>query len=333
MKKFILFFVFLYIGQYLLAGTYSASINYKHITNNEYEIYVDIYRDTLYTVYSQLDISIGSETDTLFKFSEEYLGEILHLKYKGIHSFNQNGVNYISIYLPNRCGGINNIPNSINTGVTIGAYININPFVGANTSPVDSVWLIDSAFVNQSYNLDLSLTDTDGDSLSYKLKPCKGSNGYPINGYTYPAQPPMFSLDSINGILTWNSPQYQGNYSVLIQIEEWRSGSMISYTEREHFIVVNLGSGINNTENKLSNKVEVYPNPSSDIVNIRLKNSKEKIFEIEVFDIFGKQIIIKSNIRTSSSIIDVSSYEKGVYFYKIISSNKEVYSGKIIVYY
>jgi len=237
----------------------------------------------------------------------------------------------IIVDIGSRENGIMNIPNSVNRQFSLKIELKINSLIGINNSSFDSIPLIDSAIVNQVFLINLSSNDIDGDSLSYKLKPCRGADGSPILGYTYPAQPPVFALDSISGILTWNTPQYQGEYSVLIQVEEWRLGSLISYTEREHFIVVNLGSGIN-TQDKSNGKVDVFPNPSSDIVNIRLKNSKEKIFEIEVFDIIGKQIFIKSNIRTSSSIIDVSSYEQGVYFYKIISSNKEVYSGKIVVF-
>jgi hypothetical protein len=332
MKKYIVLIISLYLNQLLFAGNYSASISYNHVTNNKYEFCLDIYRDTFYTVYPYLNYNIGSVMDTLFKVSEENIGDILHIKYKGTHNFLQAGAYFVNVSFPYRVSGVNNIPNSINTGMRIEAYININPFVGSNNSPNDSIPLIDSAIVNQAFSINISSNDIDGDSLSYKLKPCRGDDGLPINGYTYPAQPPVFTLDSITGILTWNTPQYQGGYSVLIQIEEWRSGSLISYTEREHFIVVNLGSGINNANDKSNGKVDVFPNPSNDIVNIRLKNSKEEIFEIEVFDIIGKQIFIKSNMRTSSSIINVNDYEPGIYFYRIISSNKEVYSGKIIVY-
>ncbi len=331
MKKTYLLLVNLIIAISSYAGTYSASLGYEHINGLDYKFNLTIYTDTI-NVDSIIVIKVDNDTDTLYKKSQLLLNGLTIVKYQGIHSFFNTGTHYVIVELNNRLADINNIPNSISSELTIKTYININPFVGINNSPNDSILLIDTAIVNQVLSTNLSSYDIDGDSLSYKLKPCRGANGNSIPGYTFPAQPPVFSLDSISGILTWNTPLYQGEYSVLIQVEEWRSGTLISYTEREHFIVVNLGSGINNTENKLSNKVEVYPNPSSDIVNIRLKNSKEKIFEIEVFDIFGKQIIVKSNIRTPSSIIDVSSYEKGVYFYKIISSNKEVYSGKIIVY-
>jgi len=332
MKKIILILLSFAAYNIAFAGVYSTSISYKYLQDRKYEIYVNVYKDTLTTNPSYLFINIGNELDTLYKYKQISIGAYIHIYYKGIHDFNADGSYLVSTDFSNRISGIWNIPNSINTGMTIESYIKIDSLNGINNSANDSIPLIDTAIVNQLFSVNLSSNDIDGDSLSYKLKPCRGADGSPILGYTYPAQPPVFALDSISGILTWNTPQYQGEYSVLIQVEEWRLGSLISYTEREHFIIVNLGSGIN-TQDKSNGKVDVFPNPSSDIVNIRLKNSKEKIFEIEVFDIIGKQIFIKSNIRTSSSIIDVSSYEQGVYFYKIISSNKEVYSGKIIVYY
>jgi len=332
MKKIILILFSVALSNIVLAGIYSSSVSYKHIQGYEYEIYLDIYKGTGNNTHPLIIVDIGNNSDTLYNYSEEIIGNYLHVKYKGNHTFIMDGDYVISAVLIGREGGIWNIPNSINTGMTIEASIKIDSLIGINNSSFDSIPLIDSAIVNQLFSVNLSSNDIDGDSLSYKLKPCKGSNGYPINGYTYPAQPPIFSLDSINGILTWNSPQYIGEYSVLIQIEEWRSGSLISYTEREHFFVVNLGSGINIANDKLNGKVDVFPNPSNNIVNIRLKTAIEEIFEIEVFDIVGKQKFIKSSMRTSSSVIDVGDYEQGVYFYKIISSNKEVYSGKFIVF-
>jgi len=332
MKKYILIIVIIIYSVNIYSNkNYSASFTYKHIQGRTYEFSLILYKDTL-NIYPKLTIDIDNNIDTLIKQSKCIINGIAVVKYQGYHTFLTDGHHSAVIEPGNRIGGINNIPNSINRTFALRLELEINPFVGSNNSPNDSIPLIDTAIVNQAFSVNLSSNDIDGDSLSYKLKPCRGSNGYPIPGYTYPAQPPVFALDSISGILTWNTPQYQGNYSVLIQIEEWRSGNLISYTEREHFIVVNLGSGVNNANDKSDGKVDVFPNPSNDIVNIRLKNSKEEIVEIEVFDIIGKQKLIKSSMRASSSIIDVSNYEQGVYFYKIISSNKEVYSGKFIVY-
>ena len=331
MKKYIIILVlFTYSVSLFSSSNYSASFTYKHIQGRTYEFNLTLFKDNIST-YPYIFMKIGNNVDTLFKQSHNINSNFSKVKYKGNYTFPSDGNYSIIVDIGSRENGIMNIPNSVNRQFSLKIELKINSLIGINNSSFDSIPLIDSAIVNQVFLINLSSNDIDGDSLSYKLKPCRGADGSPILGYTYPAQPPVFALDSISGILTWNTPQYQGEYSVLIQVEEWRLGSLISYTEREHFIVVNLGSGIN-TQDKSNGKVDVFPNPSSDIVNIRLKNSKEKIFEIEVFDIFGKQIIIKSNIRTSSSIIDVSSYEQGVYFYKIISSNKEVYSGKIVVF-
>lgn len=61
----------------------------------------------------------------------------------------------------------------------------------------------------------------------------------------------------------------------------------------------------------------IYPNPSNDFVNIR-SNSSNKIEEVLVFDVSGKQIY--RNDRNVDKI-DVSLWESGVYFFKISSDN------------
>jgi hypothetical protein len=332
MKKIILILFSVALSNLVLAGIYSSSVSYKHIQGYEYEIYLDIYKDTVNITHPLIIVDIGNNSDTLYNYSEEIIGNYLHVKYKGNHTFIMDGDYVISAVLIGREGGIWNIPYSINTGMTIEASIKIDSLIGINNSSFDSLPLIDSAIVNQLFSVNLSSNDIDGDSLSYKLKPCRGDDGLPIIGYTYPAQPPVFTLDSISGILAWNTPQYQGEYSVLIQIEEWRSGILISYTEREHFIVVELGSGINNSDNKMTGKVDVYPNPSSDIVNLNLKNSNEKIGKLEIFNVVGKQVYSKSNIQNSSTRINVRAYKKGVYYFRIITSNKDNYLGKFIVF-
>ncbi|NJM79053.1 MAG: T9SS type A sorting domain-containing protein [Flavobacterium sp.] len=62
---------------------------------------------------------------------------------------------------------------------------------------------------------------------------------------------------------------------------------------------------INNFE--FEKNISVYPNPSSGIFNI----NTDKEIEIRVFDVLGKEIIIKN---INSKTIDISNYPKGVYY-------------------
>ena len=73
--------------------------------------------------------------------------------------------------------------------------------------------------------------------------------------------------------------------------------------------------GINNTN--LSNVVELYPNPTTGIINFKL--NAETAIEITVTDLLGK-VISQQNIHDSEKhIIDLSGHAKGTYFLKLRS--------------
>ncbi|WP_158598150.1 MULTISPECIES: T9SS type A sorting domain-containing protein [unclassified Flavobacterium] len=77
----------------------------------------------------------------------------------------------------------------------------------------------------------------------------------------------------------------------------------------------------------------VYPNPTSDAVNFTTSSSSNQEMEIIVYSegLRNAQSVFKGT-ATPNQIIKwniPSNYPKGIYFYKIISDNKEVKSGKI----
>jgi len=75
---------------------------------------------------------------------------------------------------------------------------------------------------------------------------------------------------------------------------------------------------------ELENLISIHPNPTSDYINISAKNMT--IHNVQLYDNLGKQIISK----TTSNIIDVRSYESGIYFLKIIINEGSI-TKKIVV--
>ena len=79
---------------------------------------------------------------------------------------------------------------------------------------------------------------------------------------------------------------------------------------------------LSNTNFELGeNNINVYPNPTKDIINIVFEN---KEVTVEIYDISGKKIL-----RTKDSKIDISHYTNGVYLLKLIS-NEQTKVQKII---
>lgn len=79
----------------------------------------------------------------------------------------------------------------------------------------------------------------------------------------------------------------------------------------------------------------VYPNPTSESVNFSTNFSTNKEIEIVVYsDKLGNEKSVFKGTVTPNQVVNWNippSYQKGIYFYKILSGNKEVKTGKIIV--
>ncbi|QQY83224.1 T9SS type A sorting domain-containing protein [Tamlana sp. s12] len=75
-----------------------------------------------------------------------------------------------------------------------------------------------------------------------------------------------------------------------------------------------------------ANGFAIYPNPAKDILNIKSKNLQ--ISAVSIYDLLGKSVY--QNNQFSGSIIDLSSFNKGVYFLKIEASGR-TFSKKLVV--
>lgn len=76
-------------------------------------------------------------------------------------------------------------------------------------------------------------------------------------------------------------------------------------------------------------KLDVYPNPVNNALNIVLKNSNETIGHIELVDVIGAKFIQISNINQSYYLLDMNSIPEGIYFLKV-SIGKQLFTKKII---
>lgn len=161
-------------------------------------------------------------------------------EYITTHTYAGPGNYIISMEDPNRNNGVINIPNSINQSFYIESLLVIPTFgSGNNNSPILSFLPIDNGCVSQCFFHNPGAYDIDGDSISYELTNCKGSQGLICPGYTLPSSGGgTLEIDSLTGTLTWCNPQFQGLYNFAIIIKEWRldnsgSYSMIGYIIRD----------------------------------------------------------------------------------------------------
>jgi len=216
----------------------AAEITYKHISGYTYEFTLVTYTFTPSLAdRPQLDLNWGDgSTGTISRFEKTEVPNVLNITknvYIGTHTYAAPSTYVVSMEDPNRNYGVLNIPYSVNVPMYVSTTIVVNPFLHPNSSPILTFPPIDIGCVGVPFYHNPGAYDPDGDSLSFKLAPCKGESGLNIIGYSYPQTSNIFSIDPITGTLTWNSPIIQGEYNVAIVIEEYRNGILLSAITRD----------------------------------------------------------------------------------------------------
>ena len=96
-----------------------------------------------------------------------------------------------------------------------------------------------------------------------------------------------------------------------------------TYGEVEDYTVNITTSGVGLSENDLS-AITIYPNPSSDILNIDLSSANEEVQSIFLVDITGKLIQTIDVYENALLKLNLSSFASGLYYIKISSATNTV---------
>lgn len=91
--------------------------------------------------------------------------------------------------------------------------------------------------------------------------------------------------------------------------------SRMGMTSLSPFAVTEMGQALKVKEQSLSDNFEVYPNPSKDVINVKLSNPSDD-YQYELTDITGRTISTSTN-SNSLNKFDVSNLGTGCYFIKI----------------
>lgn len=159
------------------------------------------------------------------------------------HTYNAPSTYTVSVREVNRNGGIANMAASENVAFYIETQITIDPFLGANNSPLFLVPPIDIGAVNRIYTHTPGAFDPDGDSLSYRLITPKSDKDIEVPGFVNPADRfpgtsstggrAFLSMNPRTGLITWDSPAQPGLYNIAFMVEEWRGGVRLGYIVRD----------------------------------------------------------------------------------------------------
>jgi len=138
-----------------------------------------------------------------------------------------------------------------------------------------------------------------------------------------------FIFENINLVAASGNPPVGGHGDVLFKIKSLsnlESGDVAIKSAKIYFdynapIDTNMAettySNLNSAVFQLDNSVSIAPNPTNGIVNI---TSKFNIKSMELFDVQGR-ILETSLEQSSTSKIDLSSKQNGIYFLKVNTEN------------
>lgn len=176
-------------------------------------------------------------------------------KYVFTHTFPGYSTYIISYQDPNRNNSVQNMINSINTAFYVETELVINPFIGFNNSPILLLEPIDFGGLNKLFVHNPNAYDVDGDSLSFKLVPCKQDVGLDVFGFQYPDvangfASKSFEIDAATGQLIWENPIKIGLYNIAIMVEEWRYISNTKKFQRIGYVVRDMQIEIVFTNNR-----------------------------------------------------------------------------------
>ena len=101
-------------------------------------------------------------------------------------------------------------------------------------------------------------------------------------------------------------------------VSSWTGASSLgcSIVAYNWFLTLSNDNFVTNSEN---NKLQIYPNPAKNIINIKYNSEIEKI---SIFDYLGKEIL--TQIQNNNEI-NVENLSKGIYIIEIQLENEKVY--------
>ncbi len=124
----------------------------------------------------------------------------------------------------------------------------------------------------------------------------------------------------------FNSETGDWYLSRLVLEDEQNNVTEENYTSENSpgkFTVTDIDN-INTTKNS---NILIYPTPATNKITVIAEKNNNLQYSIEIYDVFGKLV---KQTNTSQTTIEVSEYKTGIYFIKIISNNKTIYTTKFI---
>jgi hypothetical protein len=135
-------------------------------------------------------------------------------------------------------------------------------------------------------------------------------------------------IGSTRGLFSPVTPETTG--SLKWELICFNQDGIVKYLNPEYNSCFPVLTGINEGET-VNKPVKLYPNPVTDQSILDFSNTHQEFTMVEIYNGLGKKIREITLNGTNTVQISISGYESGIYFYKLIGKNQEVYSDKFII--
>jgi hypothetical protein len=157
-------------------------------------------------------------------------------------------------------------------------------------------------------DLDLRISDTEGQYFPWKLDPENPSNTATTGDNI---------VDNVEKIEVYNA---SGGYDFVIN----HKGLLTGFSQDFTLIISGIDSSTFSVNENSLNSLNVWPNPTKDIINFKLPTQTSKPTYVSLYDVQGRQVYketINSNNAVTRGQIKTSSLARGVYILKINQGN------------
>ncbi|HWY09970.1 MAG TPA: T9SS type A sorting domain-containing protein [Bacteroidia bacterium] len=280
---------------------------YKWSSGYTYSIKCTLILDSL-ALQTHTSVTINSNSVVLTSTASPG-GKVFLYRYATTNTYSGPGNYNLNCNDSLRLSNIENIFNSQSKSMLLNSVLRIDAFSGPNSSPAITNVPMLTVTKGTPVVYNPGAFDSDGDSLSYSLVNCISS---PAATYYLPSNS---MINNLTGTFTYQADTV-GIYAFRIRIQEWRKVSssiqFMGNTELDFLVEVKAAVGIDELEK--DNKIKIYPNPTSNILNI--KSNFKNNSSVEIINYLG-HTVLKQNYSES---IDVYKLNPGYYFIKINNS-------------
>ncbi len=132
-----------------------------------------------------------------------------------------------------------------------------------------------------------------------------GHNYYPLTSFTLPAQeylnPAMTYVSSTGKILLQGISSYPDNFNA---------------TNKTYLLTPQLQVGIAEASKKSVAHISCYPNPSSDLVTVKIDNTNTSDFALNIYNLLG-ELVKSEKLKTNQEQINIADISNGIYTVEI----------------